>query len=80
MSNLSDADSTGTPGAPILRVAGAGPQTEAGSEDLILMAEMAQALTWGRDEAEVVTELQSGSPAAFDAIRDSGLKPAGEKN
>ncbi|HKO05243.1 MAG TPA: sigma-70 family RNA polymerase sigma factor [Candidatus Acidoferrales bacterium] len=32
------------------------------------MAEMAQALTWGRDEAEVVTELQSGSPAAFDAL------------
>ena len=32
------------------------------------MAEMAQTLTWGRDEAEVVTELQSGSPAAFDAL------------
>jgi len=32
------------------------------------MAEMAQALTWGRDEAEVVTELQAGSPAAFDAL------------
>ena len=32
------------------------------------MAQMAQALTWGRDEAEVVTELQAGSPAAFDAL------------
>jgi RNA polymerase sigma-70 factor (ECF subfamily) len=32
------------------------------------MAQMAQAITWGRDEAEVVTELQSGSAAAFDAL------------
>ncbi len=32
------------------------------------MAQMAQALSWGRDEAEVVTELQAGSPAAFDAL------------
>jgi len=32
------------------------------------MAQMAQALTWGRDEAEVVSELQAGSPAAFDAL------------
>jgi RNA polymerase sigma-70 factor (ECF subfamily) len=32
------------------------------------MAEMAQPLVWGRDEAEVVTELQSGSEAAFDAL------------
>jgi len=32
------------------------------------MADMAQALSWGRDEAEVVSELQAGSPAAFDAL------------
>ncbi|HVN08065.1 MAG TPA: sigma-70 family RNA polymerase sigma factor [Patescibacteria group bacterium] len=32
------------------------------------MAQMAQALSWGRDEAEVVSELQAGSPAAFDAL------------
>jgi RNA polymerase sigma-70 factor (ECF subfamily) len=32
------------------------------------MADMAQALTWGRDEAEVVTELQAGSQEAFDAL------------
>jgi RNA polymerase sigma-70 factor (ECF subfamily) len=32
------------------------------------MAEMAQPLAWGRDEAEVVTELQAGSEAAFDAL------------
>jgi len=32
------------------------------------MAQMAQALSWGRDEAEVVAELQAGSPAAFDAL------------
>lgn len=44
------------------------PQFEASGEDLSVMAEMAQALTWGRDEAEVVTELQSGSPGAFEAL------------
>jgi len=32
------------------------------------MAQMAQAITWERDEAEVVTELQAGSPEAFDAL------------
>ena len=32
------------------------------------MADMAQALTWGRDETEVVTELQSGSAEAFEAL------------
>ena len=32
------------------------------------MAQMAQALCWGRDETEVVAELQAGSPAAFDAL------------
>jgi len=32
------------------------------------MADMARALTWGRDEAEVVTELQAGSQAAFEAL------------
>lgn len=32
------------------------------------MAEMAQALTWGRDEVEVVQELQAGSAEAFDAL------------
>ena len=30
------------------------------------MSELAQSLTWGRDEAELVNELQSGSDAAFD--------------
>lgn len=30
------------------------------------MADFAHALPWGRDEAELVTELQSGSDAAFD--------------
>jgi RNA polymerase sigma-70 factor (ECF subfamily) len=30
------------------------------------MSNLAQSLTWGRDEAELVTELQSGSDAAFD--------------
>jgi RNA polymerase sigma-70 factor (ECF subfamily) len=33
-----------------------------------LMAEMAQALSWGRDEVEVVQELQAGSAEAFDAL------------
>lgn len=32
------------------------------------MAEMAQALSWGRDEVEVVQELQAGSAEAFDAL------------
>ncbi|HTS11513.1 MAG TPA: sigma-70 family RNA polymerase sigma factor [Candidatus Limnocylindrales bacterium] len=30
------------------------------------MSDLAQSLPWGRDEAELVTELQSGSDAAFD--------------
>jgi RNA polymerase sigma-70 factor (ECF subfamily) len=30
------------------------------------MSDLAQTLPWGRDEAELVTELQSGSDAAFD--------------
>ncbi|MGH9735893.1 MAG: sigma-70 family RNA polymerase sigma factor [Candidatus Acidiferrales bacterium] len=30
------------------------------------MSELAQTLSWGRDEAELVTELQAGSEAAFD--------------
>jgi RNA polymerase sigma-70 factor (ECF subfamily) len=37
-------------------------------EAALPMAEMAQPLMWGRDEAEVVTELQAGSEAAFDAL------------
>ena len=41
---------------------------KASGEELSAMAQMAQALTWGRDEAEVVSELQAGSPAAFDAL------------
>ncbi len=41
--------------------------SEAG-EDGYLMAEMAQALTWGRDEGEVVQELQAGSAQAFDIL------------
>ena len=32
------------------------------------MAEMAQALNWGREEVEVVQELQAGSAEAFDAL------------
>lgn len=49
--------------------AGRGEQGfEAQGEELTEMAQMAQALSWGRDEAEVVTELQAGSPAAFDAL------------
>jgi len=30
------------------------------------MSELAQSLTWGRDEAELINELQAGSEAAFD--------------
>ena len=30
------------------------------------MSDWASALSWGRDEAELVTELQSGSETAFD--------------
>jgi RNA polymerase sigma-70 factor, ECF subfamily len=30
------------------------------------MSDLAQSLSWGRDEAELVTELQAGSEAAFD--------------
>ncbi|MGA7624261.1 MAG: sigma-70 family RNA polymerase sigma factor, partial [Candidatus Acidiferrales bacterium] len=30
------------------------------------MSDLAQSLAWGRDESELVTELQSGSEAAFD--------------
>jgi RNA polymerase sigma-70 factor (ECF subfamily) len=37
-------------------------------EAALPMAEMAQPLMWGRDEAEVVTELQAGSEAAFEAL------------
>jgi RNA polymerase sigma-70 factor, ECF subfamily len=44
------------------------PAFEVHGEELTGMAQMAQALSWGRDEAEVVTELQAGSPAAFDAL------------
>jgi RNA polymerase sigma-70 factor, ECF subfamily len=32
------------------------------------MAELAQSLPWGRDEAELVTELQAGSDSAFDYL------------
>ncbi|HEY4741022.1 MAG TPA: sigma-70 family RNA polymerase sigma factor [Candidatus Acidoferrales bacterium] len=31
-----------------------------------VMSELAQSLSWGRDEAELVTELQAGSDAAFE--------------
>lgn len=51
-----------------LRAGDRAPQSEVLGEELSVMAQMAQALTWGRDEAEVVTELQSGSPAAFEAL------------
>ena len=30
------------------------------------MSDFAQSLPWGRDESELVTELQAGSDAAFD--------------
>jgi len=53
--------------SPQMAYGGGGPEPQEG-EDLIVMADMAQALTWGRDEAEVVTELQAGSQAAFDAL------------
>jgi RNA polymerase sigma-70 factor, ECF subfamily len=66
VSNVPKTDPTGTPGASFFRAGG--PQMQEGGEDLIVMADMAQALTWGRDEAEVVTELQAGSQAAFDAF------------
>jgi hypothetical protein len=68
VSNHPDADTAVTPGAAILRAGSGEPRSEDGGEDLSVMAQMAQALTWGRDEAEVVTELQSGSAAAFDAL------------
>jgi RNA polymerase sigma-70 factor, ECF subfamily len=68
VSNHLDADSSVTPGSAIVRTDNGGPRFEDGGENLIVMAEMAQALTWGRDEAEVVTELQSGSAEAFDAL------------
>lgn len=32
------------------------------------MSDLAQSLPWGRDEAELVTELQAGSDAAFDLL------------
>ncbi|HXW57573.1 MAG TPA: sigma-70 family RNA polymerase sigma factor [Candidatus Cybelea sp.] len=32
------------------------------------MSDLAQTLSWGRDEAELVTELQAGSDAAFDFL------------
>src|SRR6202795_4269552 len=32
------------------------------------MSDLAQSLSWGRDEAELVTELQAGSDAAFDYL------------
>jgi RNA polymerase sigma-70 factor, ECF subfamily len=32
------------------------------------MSDLAQSLTWGRDEAELVTELQAGSDAAFEFL------------
>jgi len=63
-----DADSSATPGSASFRVGTSGPRFEDGGEDLIVMADMAQALTWGRDETEVVTELQSGSAEAFEAL------------
>jgi RNA polymerase sigma-70 factor, ECF subfamily len=68
VSNHSDADSSVAPGSAAFRGESGGPRFENGGEDLIVMADMAQALTWGRDEAEVVTELQSGSAEAFDAL------------
>lgn len=68
MSKNIDADSSATPGSASFRVGTSGPRFEDGGEDLIVMADMAQALTWGRDETEVVTELQSGSAEAFEAL------------
>src|ERR1700674_2999251 len=37
-------------------------------EAALPMAEMAHSLVWAGDETEVVSELQSGSEAAFDAF------------
>jgi len=64
VSNGPVADPAGTPGL----LGTGGTRFEQVGEDLIVMADMAQALTWGRDEAEVVTELQAGSQEAFDAL------------
>ena len=68
MSKVQAAEPGASPGAVTYRAGGTGAHYEAGGEDLIVMADMAQALTWGRDESEVVTELQAGSAAAFEAL------------
>ena len=68
MSNPKEANSALTSHMAELEVDVRAPHFEVCDEELGAMAQMAQALTWGRDEAEVVTELQAGSPAAFDAL------------
>jgi len=68
VSNARKEDSALTPRTADLGAGGRVQQFEVSSEELSIMAQMAQALTWGRDEAEVVTELQAGSAAAFDAL------------
>jgi RNA polymerase sigma-70 factor, ECF subfamily len=68
VSNVRKADSALTPLAAELGAGGRAPGFDGSSEELNDMAQMAQALAWGRDEAEVVTELQAGSAAAFDAL------------
>ena len=40
--------------------------TFAGEPERPTVSDWASALTWGRDEAELVTELQAGSETAFD--------------
>jgi len=55
---------------PAGAVSGPGSGARAGEtgEDPSRMGEMAQALPWGRNELEVVQELQAGSTEAFDAL------------
>lgn len=49
-------------GEMVSNVLGTGPREDAASG----MSDLAQAVPWGRDEAELVTELQAGSETAFD--------------
>jgi RNA polymerase sigma-70 factor, ECF subfamily len=48
------------------RQAGSPPQFLRGDEERHTVSDWASALAWGRDEAELVTELQAGSETAFD--------------
>ena len=68
MSNPGPEFGSNSPSRPALRsqLLGQEGSTFAGEPERPTVSDWASALTWGRDETELVTELQAGSETAFD--------------